>query len=182
MTLLSEDTDALLMTRAATGDLSAFEELVVRNQTAAWTLACRYLSDPIEAQDIVQESFLRLLKSAPRYKPTAAFRTFFSRIVVRLCLDFRSKKRPVYCEALPENAYAAKSADTQLLDKETAYELRRALMDLPPAQRMAFILRHVEGYTYSEIAQAMDISSKAVDSLLQRGRQTLSARLHSFSK
>jgi RNA polymerase sigma-70 factor (ECF subfamily) len=170
------------MARVATGDLSAFEELVIRNQSAAWILACHYLSDSTEAKDVVQEAFLRLLKSAPGYKPTATFRTYFSRIVVRLCLDFRSKKRPVYCEVLPESADAAKSAETQLQDKEAAIELRRALVDLPPTQRMAFLLRHLEGFSYSEIAEALDISPKAVDSLLQRGRQTLSTRLRSFSK
>jgi RNA polymerase sigma-70 factor (ECF subfamily) len=180
--LRTSDRDALLMMRVAQGDLSAFEELVIRNQSGAWTLAYRYLSDHIEAEDIVQEAFLRLIKSASRYQPTASFRTYFGKIVVRLCLDFRSKKHPVYYEALPENADAAKSAEAHIQDKEAAAEIRRALMDLPPTQRMAFLLRHLEGFSYSEIAEAMDISPKAVDSLLQRGRQTLSTRLHSFSK
>jgi RNA polymerase sigma-70 factor, ECF subfamily len=170
------------MMQAAEGDLSAFEKLVVRNQSSAWALAYRYLSDPIEAEDVVQDAFLRLLRSAPHYQPTATFRTYFNKIVVHLCLDFRSKKRPMYCESLPENADHCKNAEAQLQDKEAAAELKRALADLPPTQRMVFLLRHIEGFSYSEIAQAMDISLKAVDSLLQRGRQALSARLHSLSK
>jgi RNA polymerase sigma-70 factor (ECF subfamily) len=170
------------MVRAARGDRSAFEELVVRNQSSAWALAYRYLSDPVEAEDIVQEAFLRLLKSASRYQPKANFRTYFSKIVVRLCLDFRSKKRPLYCGTLPESGDITKNAETQLQDKESADELRRALVDLPPTQRMAFLLRHLEGFSYSEIAEAMDISPKAVDSLLQRGRQTLTTRLRSLKK
>jgi RNA polymerase sigma-70 factor, ECF subfamily len=170
------------MARAAAGDLSAFEELVHRNQASAWALAFRCLSDPVEAEDVVQEAFLRLLKSAPRYRPTATFRTYFSRIVVRLCLDFRSKKRPVYYETMPESVDVENNPESLLHKKETADKLKRALEDLPVTQRIAFLLRHVEGFTYSEIAEVMDISSKAVDSLLQRGRQALSTQLRFFSK
>lgn len=170
------------MARVAAGDLSAFEELVVRNQSDAWVLAYRYLSDPVEAEDVVQEAFLKLLKSASRYQPKASFRTYFSRIVARLCMDFRSKKRPVYSNVLPESADPRDNPEAHLQNKEAGGELRRALADLPPAQRMAFLLRQVEGFSYSEIADAMDISPKAVDSLLQRARQSLSTRLHSLSK
>jgi RNA polymerase sigma-70 factor, ECF subfamily len=174
----SEDGDAVLMVQAATGDLTAFEQLVIRNQSAAWTLAFHYLSDPVEAEDIVQEAFLRLLQSAHRYRPTASFRTYFSQIVVRLCLDFRSKKHPVYCETLPESADMGNNPEVFLRKKETANELKRAFADLPSTQRMAFLLRHLEGFTYSEIAKAMNISVRAVDSLLQRGRQALRSRFH----
>jgi RNA polymerase sigma-70 factor, ECF subfamily len=177
-----EDRDALLMVRTTTGDLAAFEELVMRNQSAAWALAFHYLSDSAEAEDIVQEAFLKLLKSAHRYKPTAMFRTYFSRIVARLCLDFRSKKRPVYCKILPEKTDTENSPDILLYKKETASELKRVFADLAPTQRMAFLLRHQEGFTYSEIAEAMNLSPKAVDSLLQRGRQALRAHLQSRSK
>jgi RNA polymerase sigma-70 factor, ECF subfamily len=177
-----DDRDAALMVQSAAGDFSAFEELVIRNQSAAWALAFHYLSDSAEAEDIVQEAFLKLLKSAHRYKPTARFRTYFSRIVVRLCLDFRSKKRPVYCETLPEKPDRENNPDLILHKKETASELRQVIADLVPTQRMAFLLRHLEGFTYSEIAEAMNLSPKAVDSLLQRGRQALRAQLQSRPK
>jgi RNA polymerase sigma-70 factor (ECF subfamily) len=179
---LSEDIDALLMARAATGDLSSFEQVVIRNQHTAWALAFHYLADSGEAEDVVQEAFLRLLQAAPRYQPTARFRTYFSRIVVRLCLDFRSKKRPVYCEAMSEKADTGNDPEALLRTKETVNKLKRALADLPPPQRMAFLLRHIEGFTYSEIAEAMNISSKAVDALLQRGRRALHSRFHSSPK
>ena len=170
------------MVRAAAGDLAAFEELVHRNQSAAWSLAFHYVSDPAEAEDIVQESFLRLLKSASRYQPTAKFRTYFSRIVVRLCLDFRSKKRPVYCATMPEKADTENNPELLLCKKEAANELKQAFADLPSTQRMAFLLRHQEGFTYSEIAKAMSISVRAVDSLMQRGRQALRSRFHLSQK
>ena len=84
------------MVRDAGGDLAAFEELVRRNQGGAWALAWRFLGDAAEAQDIVQEAFLRIYKAAPRYRPTAAFRTYLYRVVARLCLDWKAKKRPEY--------------------------------------------------------------------------------------
>jgi RNA polymerase sigma-70 factor, ECF subfamily len=177
-----DDRDALLMVRTTMGDLAAFEELAIRNQSSAWALAFHYLDDRAEAEDIVQEAFLKLLKSAHRYKPTAKFRTYFSRIIVRLCLDFRSKKHPVYCETIPENADTGKNPELLLCKKETANELKQAFADLPSTQRMAFLLRYLENFTYSEIAEAMSISVKAVDSLLQRGRQSLRSRLHISQK
>jgi len=177
-----EDRDALLLVRTTTGDLAAFEELVIRNQSAAWPLAFHYRPDSAEAEDIVQEAFLKLLKSAHRYQPTARFKTYFSRIVINLCLDFRSKNHPVYCETLPEKAATENHPDLLLHRKEIAGELKRALAALAPTQRMAFLLRHLEGFTYSEIAEAMNLSLKAVDSLLQRGRQALRTHLQSRSK
>jgi RNA polymerase sigma-70 factor, ECF subfamily len=179
---LASDKDAILMVRVATGDLSAFEEIVIRNQSAAWALAFHYLSDSSEAEDVVQEAFLRLLKSAPRYRPTAKFRTYFARIVVNLCLDFRSKKRLVYSEALPENADTVNIPDLVLLKQEAANEVKQALAALPPTQKIALLLRHLENFTYLEIAEAMSISAKAVDSLLQRGRQALRSRFHSSTR
>jgi RNA polymerase sigma-70 factor, ECF subfamily len=178
----TEDRDALLMVRTTTGDLAAFEELVIRNQSYAWALAFRYLGDRAEAEDIVQEAFLRLLRAAHSYKPTARFRTYFSQIVVRLCLDFRSKKHPVYCATMPEKADMENNPELLLCKKETANELKQAFADLPSTQRMAFLLRHQEGFTYSEIAKAMSISLRAVDSLLQRGRQALRSRFRVSSK
>jgi RNA polymerase sigma-70 factor, ECF subfamily len=178
----SDDLDAVLMTQTATGNLAAFEELVVRNQSSAWALALRYLGDHADAEDIVQESFLKLLRAAPRYKPTAKFKTYFSQIVVRLCLDFRSKKRPVYCATMPEHADTEKNPDLLLCKKESTIELGRAFAAIPPTQRMAILLRHLENFTYSEIAEAMNISAKAVDSLLQRGRKALRSRFYSNPK
>jgi len=58
------------------GDLSAFEQIVLRHQTSAWNFACRILNDHAEAEDVAQEAFLRVLDAAPRYQPTAKFRTF----------------------------------------------------------------------------------------------------------
>src|SRR6516164_3585667 len=97
-------TDEELMTAASAGDLRAFEQLVQRHQSSAWQAAYRFLGDATEAEDIAQEAFLKIFDAAPRYQPTAAFRTYLYRVVTRLCLDFAQKKRPLYTQFLPEIA------------------------------------------------------------------------------
>ena len=88
----TDDVDTILMVRAAAGDLAAFENLVRRNQAAAWALAWRVLRDATEAEDVVQEAFLRIYKAASRYEPTARFRTYLYSVITRLCLDRAEKK------------------------------------------------------------------------------------------
>jgi len=79
------------MQAVAGGDRDAFNEIVLRYQSLAWKTAYRFLGDAMEAEDVAQESFLNILKTAPRYRPTATFRTFIYRILANLCID-RARK------------------------------------------------------------------------------------------
>jgi RNA polymerase sigma-70 factor (ECF subfamily) len=176
----SADADADLMVRVAEGDLSAFEELVRRNQAGAWGLAWRFLGDAAEAQDIVQEAFLRVYKAAPRYRPTAKFRTYLYQIVTRLCLDREAKKRTQYMEILPSAPDSSYDPETLAVTGQRAEAVRRSLAALPARQRVAITLRHYEGLTYEEIAAALEVSSKAVDALLQRAREALRRELAAY--
>ncbi len=103
--------DEDLLLAVGRGDAQAFTELVRRHQAAAWSIAYRYSGNREDAEDLVQDAFLRLLNAAPRYRPTAAFRTYFSCIVSRLCLDHVRKKRPAPCADLPEVEYPAPTPD-----------------------------------------------------------------------
>jgi RNA polymerase sigma-70 factor (ECF subfamily) len=175
-----EDTDTTLMVRAAGGDLAAFEELVRRNQAGAWALAWRCLGDEAEAQDVVQEAFLKIYKAAARYQPTAKFRTYLYRVVTRLCLDWEAKKRPEYTDTLPAVPDSSRSPEALLGQDELRDAVQKSLAHLPMKQRLAITLRHYEGLSYGEIAEVLDVSAKAVDSLLQRARETLRQRLLAF--
>src|SRR5579885_2515084 len=95
-------TDEELMLAVRQGDLSAFDQIVLRHQHMAWRVGCRFLGDPSEAEDVAQDALLRILKAAPSYQATAKFQTFLFQVVSRLCLDRASKKRPIYVEKLPE--------------------------------------------------------------------------------
>ena len=168
------------MVRAAKGDLAAFEELVRRNQAGAWALAWRALRDASEAQDVVQDAFLRIFRAAPRYRPTAQFRTYLYGIVTRLCLDRAEKKRPEYVESLPSAPDPSRGPEARVIGAEASDAVQKCLADLPTNQRIAISLRHYDGMTYREIGEVLHVSPKAVDSLLQRARVTLRQSLARF--
>ena len=169
--------DEELMQAASGGNMDAFGELVRRHQRSAWNAAWRLLGDASEAEDAAQDAFLKILDAAPRYRPTASFRTYLYRVVTRLCLDRIAKKRPRYVARLPASPSADPSPPDILARRESADSVRRALDTLPPRQRAALILRHYEGLSYQEIAGAMDTSVKSVERLLARGRDALQGRL-----
>ena len=169
--------DEQLMARVADGDLGAFEEIVRRHQGIAWRIAYRFLADPVEAEDITQEAFIRILAASSRYKPTAAFATYLYRVVARLCIDHARKRRPVLSDKLPERADPSPGPAATLARKDRDELIRRALDALPPRQRLVVILKYYEGLSYGEIARAMGTTVKAVERLLGRARKGLRSSL-----
>jgi len=165
--------DAELMEAVAGGNLNAFNEIVFRHQRTAWRAAYRFLGDSAEAEDIVQEAFLRILTAAPRYKPRAAFSTYLYRVVARLCIDNTRKKRPIFTDTLPETVDSSPDPATALVQKDRNALIRKALDALPARQRMVVILKYYEGLSYGEIARAMGTTIKAVERLLGHARKSL---------
>ena len=174
--------DEDLMLAAGRGDMTAFGELVRRHQTTAWRAAYRLLGGAAEAEDAAQDAFLKILDAAQRYRPTASFRTYLYRVVTRLCLDRLQRKRPIYVDRLPPRASDDPGPPDVLARQEDKRAIRRALEALPARQRAALILRHFEDLSYQEIADAMDISVKAVERLLARARDALQVSLKEFRK
>ncbi len=173
-----ERTDEYLMLAVAGGDVDAFGELVRRHQRAAWNVAWRMLHDPAEAEDAAQDAFLKIFDAAPRYRPTASFRTYLYRVISRLCLDRLRKMHPVYTDRLPPAFSREPAPPEQIMQRESAADVRRALDTLSPRQRMALVLRHFEELSYKEIAEAMETSVKSVERLLSRGREALAEALN----
>jgi len=165
------------MQAVAQGDLDAFNAIVLRHQETVWGIAYRFLGDGHAAEDIAQEAFLRILDAAPRYKPSAEFRTYLSRVVTRLCLDYVRKRRPVYAEHVPEAADATPPGAEQISAREDEKTIRQALDSLPPNQRMAVVLRYWEGLNCRDVAEATETSVKAVERLLARARESLQPKL-----
>ena len=160
------------MSQVAEGNLAAFEQLLCRYQKPTWSLAYRFIGDPSEAEDIVQKAFMNIFEAAPRYRPSARFRTYLYQVVANLCRDHRAKKRPMFADASHVSDPAV-SADELILENQRAAAIRSALDALPAKQRIVILLRHFEGLSYEEIARVMKTSVKAVDSLLQRARHSL---------
>jgi RNA polymerase sigma-70 factor (ECF subfamily) len=159
------------MMAVARGDLSAFDEIVRRHERLAWSIAFRFIGDMHEAEDIAQDAFLRILDAASRYKPVAAFTTYLTRIVTRLCIDHAREKHLTPSEHLPPVPDHTGSEQMYIQDRERV--IRKALDMLPPGQRMAVVLRYFEGFDHREIAAAMESTIKAVERLLARARNTL---------
>lgn len=170
-------TDQDLMSAAADGDMDAFEELVLHHQHAAVRVAYRLLSHEEDARDAAQEAFLRILESASRYRPTASFRTYLYHILTRICIDHlrrRSRRERFDVTLTLDPSHAPPEA---LERNERAERVRAAIRTLPPRQRVALVLKHYEGMSYAEIAEAMQTSRRAVDSMLARARQALKEML-----
>ena len=165
--------DEFLVLATGKGDLEAFEEIVRRHQTWAWKIAYRFLGHREEAEDVVQDAFLRLLHASGCYRPTASFKTYFYQIITRLCLDRAKRKQPLYVETIPDSPDPRPDAPEQIIRRETAVAVRTALAALSPNQRMAIVLRYYEGLNYEDIASALGTTPKAVERLLSRGREHL---------
>jgi RNA polymerase sigma-70 factor (ECF subfamily) len=177
---MSAPSDEELMLAVARGDLSAFGQLVTRHQTSAWNAAYRFVGNTADAEDIAQEAFLRILDSADRYRPTASFRAYLYRIVARLCFDLSRRKRQRRHVGLPDPAEDYAAPEGVFVRGERTAALRQALDSLPPAQKMAVILRYYEDLGYREIAAVLKTTDKAVERLLARARAALEHRLGGF--
>jgi RNA polymerase sigma-70 factor (ECF subfamily) len=178
---VDEHTDEQLMQAVSGGDLDAFEEIVFRYRQHVWRTAYRFLGDAMEAEDVAQEAFLKLLEAAPRYRPTAAFRTYIYSILTHLCIDRSRKKRPAGIVETQEIADSSPNPAQSVMAEERQAQIRKALGTLPSNQKAAILLRHYEGLSYAEIAQVLGATAKAVEGLISRARVTLQTRL-SFLK
>lgn len=168
-----EDEAALLL-RYAAGDRAAAAALVARLAPMALSLARRLLGDPAEAEDVTQEAMLRLWKIAPDWDPDRArVSTWLYRVVVNLCTDRRRRRRPEPMDVLPELADGALPAVAQMQVQARVDALQAALAGLPERQRIAVVLRDIDGLANPEIATILGISVEAVESLAARGRRAL---------
>ncbi len=164
--------DADLMARVAHGDEKSFSELLHRHQAAVYAFACRLLGDEREAEDVAQETFLRLYRASGRYREEPSLRTYLFKIIKNLCIDHLRKKRPEAMDQLPDTP--TRETPLDLLEGIMAVDrIQKAINDLPDNQKTALLLRHKEQMPYSRIAEVMDLSMGAVESLLVRGRRTL---------
>jgi RNA polymerase sigma-70 factor, ECF subfamily len=167
--------DAELMRRMAGGDMTALGLLVSRHQDRVRGLAFRIAMRWDVADDIAQETFLRVYRSAGRYQPTAGFSTWLYRIVVNLCLD--QAKKPKAVELSDNDACRGAPADAVLLMRERHAAIEREIAALPERQRVALVLHRFEGLNHRQVAEAMSSTESAVESLLVRAYSRLRDRL-----
>jgi RNA polymerase sigma-70 factor (ECF subfamily) len=172
-----DDSDEALMARIARGDEPAYRTLTRRHLPAMLRLARRVLGNTADAEDVAQEAMLRVWTHAPRWQPLAAFRTWLTRVVVNLCLD-RKRRRPwVALEAAGEIVDPTPGVAEKAEQNERERLLSAAIAELPARQRTAIMLTYSEGMSNAQVAEILDTSVSAVETLLVRGKQNLRARL-----
>lgn len=169
-------TDYDLISRISKGDEKAFAVLLDRYQESVYRFAYKFLGDATEAFDIAQESFLRVYELSTDFRPSGSVRFLIMRITKNLCIDFTRRKKPVFTDT-PPDITNGKTVCSSLLQKEVSNILATAIRKLPENQRTAVLLRHMEEMRYAEIAEVMDTSVGAVESLLARARKTLKKRM-----
>jgi RNA polymerase sigma-70 factor (ECF subfamily) len=171
------------------GDMGAFEHLVERHQALVAGTVGRMLANNSDVEDIAQQVFVRVWKSAKRYEPRAKFTTWLLKITRNLVFnELRRRKRHATTplqpdpesEELPLPDRRTSTPDASLLENELQRSIETAIGELPESQRMAVVLRRYDELSYEQIAEVLGQSVPAVKSLLFRARTELRERLKAY--
>jgi RNA polymerase sigma-70 factor (ECF subfamily) len=177
------DLDYALLRRVARGEAAALAELIRRHQTRLYQIAYRLLKDPLEAEDALQEVFIKVYENAHRFEPKAKVSAWLHRITANYCLNLLRQRRPQESLDQGNGPVVPNSGATPLEaleERDLTHRLQEALEALPENQRRALILKRFGGLSYQEIAAEMGLSPQAVDGLLKRARQFLKKALQEY--
>jgi RNA polymerase sigma-70 factor (ECF subfamily) len=192
--LVPDDSDESLMLRYRDGDVRAFELLVTRHRKALFNFILRFVRDTAAAEDVTQETFLRLVKGADAYERQAKFTTWLYTIARNLCVDAarRGKHRKAASLDAPlgdEDGSAslldlvpdgAAGVDRQAQSRELAVRLRQAIEALPDEQREIFLLREVADLQFNEIANVIGCPENTVKSRMRYALEKLREALEEY--
>jgi RNA polymerase sigma-70 factor (ECF subfamily) len=177
------DLDYALLRRVARGDQAALAEFIRRHQSRLYQVAYRLLRDPLEAEDALQEVFLKVYEHAHRFEPKATVSAWLHRITANHCLNLLRRRHPqesLDAEDAPRVPDAGPSPLQSLEERDLNQRLVQLLDALPENQRRALVLKRFAGLSYQDIAEEMGLSPQAVDGLLKRARQFLKKALEDY--
>ena len=178
MTSGPADPDDELVRRAGQGDAAAVQALVARKLRRVLALAERMLGDPAEAEDVAQETFVKVWRNAARWRPGAArFDTWLHRVTLNLCYDRLRRRRERPTADPPDRPDPGPAPDRGLEAEDVGRRVRAALLALPARQREAIVLCHYQELGNIEAAGLMGVSVEALESLLSRARRALRGAL-----
>lgn len=185
--------DAALMLRVKRGDIRAFEELVEKYKQPVINIITRTLRDQTEAEDLAQNVFVQVFKSAHRYQATAKFSTWLFTIARNLCLNEirRRSRHPAESletsqsenDDLPARQFMdvkTYSPGETVLHGELEQKVQTALDELPENQRTAMLLCREDELSYDDISEVLGCSLSATKSLIHRARETLKHKLKPY--
>jgi RNA polymerase sigma-70 factor (ECF subfamily) len=185
-------TDAAAVALARDGDSEAFRALVERHSRAVYRLAHRMTGSPSDAEDVVQETFLRAFKQLGRFESRANFGTWLHRIAVNCSIDLiRSRPRRESAQdamdleqLVPGDAIAADAGRTSperlMLSTEVKERINGAMGSLSQMERAAFMLRHFEGHSIDEISQSLGLKTNATKHSIFRAVRKMRVALEPF--
>jgi len=169
--VLSDDD---LISRMQNDDAEAYRELVARHIDRAYGLALRILKSPADAEDVAQDAFVRAWQHRAAWQAgRAKFSTWLYRVIVNRCIDLRRLPKNEWIEDVPEPADPGEDSVSTINRRQVYGQLEAALARLPAQQRAALALSYYEELSNAEIAEVMQTTVSAVESLLKRGRQRL---------
>ena len=175
--------DLALMREIASGDESAMRELIERHQNRVYGTIVRMLGSERDAEDLAQQVFVRVWKSAGRYQPSAKFTTWLYTIVRNLVFtETRSRSRADLSHQVDETLRdeRQKTPSAEMLDSEKMAAIQSAIDALPEQQRLAIVLRRYEEMPYEEMAVVLKQTVPGVKSLLFRARTSLRESLEKY--
>ena len=182
--MLDDSYDNLLIKKSRQGDSSAFCKLIQLYQDKIFTL-CRYLlKNPEDADDAAQDTFVKAFIGIENYTPTASFYTWLYRIAVNTCLDHKRKfsLRSFFFPSESDSTVddfpsPIPTPEAALASKQSMQFLQTALHRLSPKLRMVIVLKELEGQSYEEIAEILDVSVGTVKSRISRARKELQQQM-----
>lgn len=171
---LKEEQDDALVARIALRDHDAMRMVADRHAQLVWRIAYRMLGDAAEAEDVAQESLLKLWNHTDRWRPNGpGLAAWLKRVTINQCLDRLRRKRFTSDEEVPERADEAPLASTQMETTEIGRAVKDCIEALPDRQRAAVILTYYEEQPNQGAAENLDMQLKAFESLLFRARASL---------
>jgi RNA polymerase sigma-70 factor (ECF subfamily) len=190
---LREDSDESLMLRYREGDVRAFEVLVHRHRKALYNFILRFVRDTAQAEDLLQETFLRVIKGADAWEEQAKLTTWVYTIARNLCVDAARRGQHRKAASLdapigdPEGpalieriAGAQAGAEAEATSRELGARLKQAIDALPDEQREIFLLREVSDLQFNEIAQIVGTSENTVKSRMRYALEKLREALEEY--
>lgn len=190
---MRDDSDESLMLRYRDGDVRAFEVLVNRHRKAIYNFILRFVRDAAQAEDVLQDTFLRVIKGADAYEKQAKFTTWLFTIARNLCVDAarRGKHRKAASLDAPVGdedgaalidlvAGGDAGADKQAISRELGVRLKKAIESLPDEQREIFLLREVSDLQFNEIAQIVGCPENTVKSRMRYALEKLREALEEY--
>ncbi len=179
--------EADLLNDLLNGDKASFNKLVLRYRTTVINTCYRFLLDKEDAEDVAQEVFIEVYRSIKSFRGESKLSTWIYRIAVSKSLDELKKRnrkkrissfgKSMHIDFVTNLIVGGKQPDKALEEKENLKQVMKALDILPDSQRIAFTLSKIEGYTNTEIAEIMNTTTIAVESLVYRAKKKMTDEL-----